>query len=94
MGAGVESIDKLQQLAKPITKLVLENLNFFNLGGEVGLYNSLIIGTYMTGAELEQLIYEFKLGNKWVVDEFIEWCKKIKDVIVFKIKVIKVISDD
>lgn len=82
----MEYVDKLQKLTRPITKLVLDSLSFYDFGSGNGQYNTGVIATHLTRNELEQLIYDYKISNKWQLDGFIQWCSKIKGIPISPVK--------
>jgi hypothetical protein len=93
-GGEMEYVDKLQKLTKPITKLVLDSLSFYDFGGGNDQYNFGVITTHLTRVELEQLIYEYKISNKWQLAGFIEWCSKLKGIPIYPIKADKVNAEE
>jgi hypothetical protein len=90
----MEYVDKLQKLTKPITRLVLDSLSFYEFEGQDIKHVPYVVATHLTSVGLEQMIYEFKINNKWDPSEFLNWCNKVKEIPVYPIKVAKVTDDE
>ena len=90
----MDYVDKLQKLTKPITRLVLDSLSFYDFGGLDNRKDPYVIATHLTGAGLEQLIYEFKINNRWEPSEFLKWCNNIKEIPVYTVRVAKIDDDE
>ena len=90
----MEYVDKLQKLTKPITRLVLDSLSFYDFEGQDNKPGSCVVATHLTSAGLEQMIYEFKINFAWDPSAFLKWCEKIKGIPVYQVKVEKITGDE
>ena len=90
----MEYIDKLQKMTKPITRLVLDSLSFYDFGTGGGRENPYIIATHLTGTGLEQMIFEYKINNKWDPLEFLKWCNAVKEIPLYPVRVEKIDDED
>jgi len=75
-------ITRLENIVNPLAKAMMNNLKFYRIE------ESDVLATFMSTAQLSELVYEYEINYPWDFGGFVEWANKIKGYLVFKIDII------
>jgi len=86
-------VDILENIANPISELVMSNMKFYLL--KDGKKNKqTIIATMLPNVQFTRMIDDFRIYKNWDVDEFIKWMREMKAVKIFKVELNAVQIED
>jgi hypothetical protein len=77
-------VNILENIANPISELVLSNMKFYLLKNQSNGKGT-IIATLLPQAELNRMIDDFRIYKDWDVEDFINWIREMKAIKVYKI---------
>jgi hypothetical protein len=78
-------VNILENIANPISQLVMSNMKFYLLKDK-DKQKSTIIATLLPNVELLAMIDDFRIYKEWDVDGFILWIRETNAIQVFKIE--------
>ena len=86
-------VNVLENIANPISELVMNNMKFYLLK-DSAKNRQTIIATMLPNAQFTRMIDDFRIYKNWDVDAFIKWMREMKAVKIYKIDVNTVKIED
>jgi hypothetical protein len=88
-------VNILENIANPISELVMNNMKFYLLKDKNNNENKqTIIATMLPNVQLARMIDDFRIYKNWDVDGFIKWMREMKAIKVFKVELNAVQVED
>lgn len=77
-------VNILENIANPISELVMANMKFYLLKDK-NKQKGTIIGTMLPNVELLRMIDDFRIYKDWSVEDFIRWMREMKAIKIYKV---------
>ncbi len=88
-------VNILENIANPISELVMNNMKFYLLKDKDKNKNKqTIIATMLPNVQLARMIDDFRIYKNWDVDGFIKWMREMKAIKIFKVELNAVQIED
>jgi hypothetical protein len=78
-------VNILENIANPISELVMNNMKFYLLKDK-NKNKQTIIATMLPNVQLDRMIDDFRIYKNWDVDGFIKWMREMKAIKIFKVE--------
>ena len=86
-------VNILENIANPISELVMSNMKFYLLKDEKKNKQS-IIATMLPSVQFNRMIDDFRIYKNWDVDAFIKWMREMKAIKIYKVELNTVQIED
>jgi len=86
-------VDILENIANPISELVMSNMKFYLLK-DTKKNKQTIIATMLPNVQFTRMIDDFRIYKNWDVEAFIKWMRDMKAVKVYGIELNAVQIED
>ncbi len=86
-------VNILENIANPISELVMNNMKFYLLKDN-NKNKQTIIATMLPNVQLDRMIDDFRIYKNWDVDGFIKWMREMKAIKIFKVELNAVQIED
>ena len=86
-------VDILENIANPISELVMSNMKFYLLK-DTKKNKQTIIATMLPNVQFTRMIDDFRIYKNWDVEAFIKWMRDMKAVKVYRIELNAVQIED
>ena len=86
-------VDILENIANPISELVMSNMKFYLLK-DTKKNKQTIIATMLPNVQFTRMIDDFRIYKNWDVEAFIKWMRDMKAVKVYRVELNAVQIED
>ena len=86
-------VDILENIANPISELVMSNMKFYLLK-DTKKNKQTIIATMLPNVQFTRMVDDFRIYKNWDVEAFIKWMRDMKAVKVYRVELNAVQIED